>query len=244
MLQDNRPEFFMWSGIDHYTIVFHSGGLGYVMYRDNEDGPYCGIEEVFDHQLDFDAVSRIADPDEQDEEIRIYFTDHVNPQLEDRFFLDGEEPEDRDLEFLCGSEEELIKATRLVVDSDPDMRKNSQKIVYLAGDDDTTPLICIESSDCELSERAEFLCARIAGLNHFAGHAYEYNDGARDRANGWCLVEYTVAVETEPVSAHRALAAKEELRSYLASKGLMNDPEVIAVLGESEISKDETRFAK
>lgn len=238
MSQADSSDFLTWSGIDHYTIVFHSGGLGYVTYCDSQPAPCCRIEEVFDHQIDFHAISRIGDPDERDDEIRIHFMEHVNPLLEDRFLLDGEEPEDREMEFLAGSEEDLVQMTRLVVESDPDMRKHAQKIVYLAGDDDTAPFICLDSSDCELSERARLLCARIAELNRFVGHVYEYNDGAMDRASSWSPLEYTASVDIEPVSAHRALAAREELRTYLASKGLMNDPEIIALLGESGMSKD------
>ena len=73
-----------------------------------------------------------------------------------------------------------------------------------------------------LGELAEVL-EIIAAENEFGGYTMTYNDGAHDRASGFDESAASVYVEVARPSAHESLAARLQLRQYLAERVSADD---------------------
>ena len=216
---------------DSIQIAFRADGIGII----KEESWY----EFFDHALDLAQVRQECADDEQaiHEALDEHFREHIGPNLEDPFFDPASE--DCSLYFQCGSEEELKRLLTLCLLTEPDIAAHADMNVQICA-----------ATDCDRpylgdyhsyhTRRLEELLAVVLQENEPVGWSFEYNDGVANRQSGYsenaeCLC-WNIGELLEACSARERMAARRELREYLAARQLdLARFDVLAVKTEREV---------
>lgn len=160
------------------------------------------------------------------------FWSEINDQLEEDAVITDEEifshSEEDEVEFTCGSREELRTLTRLILHSFPPIwcdGADSRTVTFTAEGENSGEEAALESDDYFLKlgsdlapedrERVVELLALAIGQNTPVGEYLAYNDGAHRRRSGysWRVKQEVVIVERP--SFHEIAEARGQLRTQL-----------------------------
>lgn len=218
---------FEFSGIhEGYVLVLATDGTG-VIFCKGKNG--WTPTDYFFHEADMAAMKELADG-ERDDAVYAFFAEEVNPRLGDPFVLDGEILKDSG-HFTCGSETEIKRLGRLIVQSEPAFlaSRDSVVICFEGLTDEDKQASNIESirtwsiTGIEPTPRLNALMQIAEEINEFHGTDYYYNDGPEGRRSGHTAVRASIEVTVAPISGHEALAALDELKSVLEQYGISYD---------------------
>lgn len=153
------------------------------------------------------------------------------PKLEDKELRDSFDLGDAttSLEFVCGSESELKRLTRLAAVTLPELRPlfeqyygigvsyNSENDYHSGGvaEIDTGHW---NDHEVNLSKQAQQLFDLIFEYNFFTGLHWEYNDGPGGSYTSYEPLPYTIEVDVPAPTQHERLEAALELQSWLEGK--------------------------
>jgi len=196
-------------------IAFRSDGTGII----KEESWY----EFFEHGLDLAQVRQECEGDEHalHDALEDYFRHEIGPNLDDPFF--DSSGEDCSLYYESGSEEELKRLLTLCLLTEPDIAAHTDENVHIyAATEANRPYL--GDNECYHSRRLEELLEVIMQENEPVGWSFEYNDGAVNRQSGYsenaeCLW-WHIGELLENCSARERMAARRELREYLAARKL------------------------
>ena len=201
---------------DSVQVAFRADGLGII----KEETWY----EFFDHELDLAQVRQECAEDEHalHDALDEYFREHVGPNLEDPFFEPG--AEDCALYFEYGSEEELKRLLTLCLLTKPDIAAHAGEDLHIFAATEADAPYLSDYDGHYNTRRLDELLAVVLRENQPIGWSFEYNDGIANRQSGYsenaeCLC-WNVGELLEHCSARERMAARRELRDYLAARKL------------------------
>lgn len=202
-------------GFESVRAVFRADGIGII----KEDSWY----EFFEHDLDLAKIRADCKDDEVaiSDHLNDYFHEQVNPQMEDPFF--DPNCEDCPLYFETGSQEELDRVMKLFILTEPEIETHADEEVRLyAATEGNAPELDDEGGYS--SERLSQLVAQACAENQPVGWTWEYNDGPHYRQSGYYesaeALTWSIGEILEESSARAKMAARRELRRYLAARGI------------------------
>lgn len=160
------------------------------------------------------------------------FWSEINDQFGDEAVITDdylfEHSEGLDVEFSCGSRQELWKLTRLVLYSFPSVWSDGSErrtVVFRAEGESSDETAGLEDDDYDLDFGTDLAAAdraRIVELLNFAigqntpaGEYLAYNDGAYHRKSGYSWSVKRETVEIGRPSFHEIAEARSQLRDYL-----------------------------
>jgi len=131
------------------------------------------------------------------------------------------------IEFICGSQLELEKLTKLAALTLPELQHLFEQSSMLTvtyesdnryGSGGIYEVISGEWDEVSLSKVAEKLFNLIFEHNFFTGIYWEYNDGSTSGYPAYDPHAYDIEIEVQAPSQHERLEAALELRSWLEGK--------------------------
>jgi len=174
---------------------------------------------------------------------RQLFWDEINEQLCDERVLTVEDFGGEEVSFECGSEDELERIVHLILYSFPALWENDRERVEVnlfcatndgGGDaqlDDDCDLATIEDVPKEDVKAINALIDLALTWNEPVGSHLEYNDGATNRASGYCETPNCVCFTVPRPSFHELAEARESLRQTLLGSGAVVEDEQLLPIG-------------
>ncbi len=216
---------------DRCFLFLRNDGTGQAYF----DGQKFGIE--WSHpEIEGDVIG--LDPETASRLAQHVFNTSVNLKLEDPFLTDENRSEE--IEFICGSQEELTTLTRWICYTEPKLFDDEYSIYITfnsssAQDEEIGEMFAPGVWDFEdkLSQRVKTLLQLAYEYNCFTGGYREYRDyNDPYRFSGSPLQPKSIEVEVNAPSAHERAEALLELWTWLDGK-VPND-ERIVLLGRME----------
>jgi hypothetical protein len=202
-------------GFDSIKVFYRADGIGVIK---NESW-----YEFFEHSLDLRKIKKECynDLGAIGDYLSNHFLEEVSDQMEDPFFdPDGEGD---DLYFETGSQDELDRLMRLFILTEPAIEAHNEEdvAIYAAMEDDAA---CLGDEYQYCSARLKELAEIAISENYPVGWRWEYNDGAYYRRSGYDrqaeVISWNIGDVIEQASAREKMAARRELREYLAARNL------------------------
>lgn len=151
-------------------------------------------------------------------------------------FIDPDEFEDRELDFLCGSEENLEKMLTLICHASiplPLWDKHSELEINIQSSMDDGDVAQIDYDNMNydsiwgdvqkkfptLAQHIENAFDTALSENTPTGHSWEYNDGPYDRASGYDRSPKRLDITITAPSAHEQIGAKVEIKQFASVFG-------------------------
>lgn len=236
------PEFDTWITADSKRITDHTSVF---VFSSNNDVAVVDQDSFSYTPSDFSNFSGLThnchDNGFTDKELIEYSNEDVLNEVKisiDLFkenqndpFFDPELMENKELEFLSGSEEELERLIKIICYAGIPMQvwdtagiSEFYVNVKSATDDEESAIVDFDSMDWNeewskikkhmpnnFIDKIEYFFDIALSQNTPSGHSWEYNDGAYDRQSGYDKTNYSLDFLISYPSAHEQIGAKVEL---------------------------------
>jgi len=212
---------------EEFLFVFRNDGTGTCRDVDGQ------TEVTFEWNRDVTQGLEDADVEAALQDLAAdLFWSEINDQFGDEAVITDdylfEHSEGLDVEFTCGSRQELWKLTRLVLYSFPSIWSDGSErrtVVFRAEGESSDESAGLEDDDYDLDLGTDVAAAdraRIVELLNFAigqntpaGEYLAYNDGAYHRKSGYSWSVKRETVDICRPSFHEIAEARNQLRDYL-----------------------------